>query len=243
MKRRKGFTLIELLVVISIISLLSSIVFASLSTAKEKARVTGAIKFNASLFNILGANAKGYWNFNEGSGTVFNDIAENHTGSVGGSPTPSWSADTPTGSGSSLLFSGNGYIVTSGTITTPGPNITISAWVKTTTMGDQTIFSVRGGGNIFFGTTGGKLYVYINNSNSASMVSSGTIADGKWHHVAWSSDGSKSVIYIDGKIDSTVNRTSTAVSGITAYIARDVEYPATYNGLLDDVAIYAQSIF
>lgn len=38
MKRKKGFTLIELLVVISIISLLSSIVLASLNTARSKAR-------------------------------------------------------------------------------------------------------------------------------------------------------------------------------------------------------------
>lgn len=36
--RKKGFTLIELLVVISIISLLSSIVLASLNTARSKAR-------------------------------------------------------------------------------------------------------------------------------------------------------------------------------------------------------------
>lgn len=34
----KGFTLIELLVVVAIISLLSSVVFASLNTAREKAR-------------------------------------------------------------------------------------------------------------------------------------------------------------------------------------------------------------
>ncbi|MFZ3011486.1 MAG: type II secretion system protein [Minisyncoccia bacterium] len=36
--RTKGFTLIELLVVVAIISLLSSVVFASLNSAREKAR-------------------------------------------------------------------------------------------------------------------------------------------------------------------------------------------------------------
>lgn len=242
MKKSKGFTLIELLVVISIISLLSSIVMASLNSSREKARITGGQKFNASLYNIIGAEVEGYWDFDEGTGSTFSDRTGLHTGLGAGSPLPAWTTDTPTGKGSALSFSGTANIPTAGTVSTPTARVTISAWIKNNSASNQPIFSVRGGGNIFFGLTGGKLYVYVNNSNIQSMVSNAIVTDNKWHHVAWTSDGAKSVIYIDGKIDNTVARTSTAVPAVMAYIGRDVEYSVTLLGLVDEVAMYGETL-
>lgn len=52
-EKEKGFTLVELLVVISIISLLASIVFASLNSARAKARDARAISDFRNIKNAL----------------------------------------------------------------------------------------------------------------------------------------------------------------------------------------------
>ena len=64
-KLNRGFTLIELLVVISIVSLLASVVMASLNTARDKAKAAVTLQFDTSMYHTYGAGR--YENYGTGS--------------------------------------------------------------------------------------------------------------------------------------------------------------------------------
>lgn len=62
-KNNKGFTLIELLVVVAVISLLSSIVFASLSSARSKSKDSFIKEEVSQLTNLMALNYSDYGSF------------------------------------------------------------------------------------------------------------------------------------------------------------------------------------
>lgn len=104
-QKNKGFTLIELLVVISIISLLSTIVLASLNTARDKAQLA---KFKEDLKSVRTAlvlyrdNNNGAWppSMDNIYGPLSDVTSELYNAGLLGSPTFTnpllWSAMRPT---------------------------------------------------------------------------------------------------------------------------------------------------
>lgn len=85
MNTKKGFTLIELLVVIAIIGILSSVVLASLATARSKGSDAGvksnlnSIRSQASLYYDTNGNSFGAANTDcTAGGTVFSDASVAH---------------------------------------------------------------------------------------------------------------------------------------------------------------------
>jgi len=128
-KASRGFTLIELLVVISIISLLSSIVYAFLSGARESARIAAGMQFDASVLHGIGDQLIGEWKFDDNSNPTLDTSGFNNNGTVNNAI---WN--------SSGGYNNRGFYnfdQTNNSITIPinsiSNELTITTWVKNTT--------------------------------------------------------------------------------------------------------------
>ena len=254
-----GFTLIELMVVISIISLLASIIFASLSTAREKARLAVAAQFQATLYHTVGFAPGAYWKFDEGSGSTALDSSGNGwTGNLTGATWVSGIGNTPTGQGSALSFLGTSgsyvdvpYTSTSdfGNITTPGSGgFTMAAWFKAASLPPSTnegyiIFAPGFHEGLYMAKATGNFgaILWFSDNTPYNIDSGISINDSKWHYVAMSVNDplSKWTIYLDGKAvgGGTYVKALKNYSGNTSYrIAGINSYDVA--GIIDDPMIF-----
>jgi len=207
-----GFTLIELLVVISIIALLSSVVLAALSGAREKGRIAGITLFAENIYQTHGADAIAYWNFNEGTGNLSQypngadnlkpalDLSGNNRTLVANSTVNRENSTVPAGSGSALsLKKKSGWAqVTHMTGSDLQPSgLTASLWINFTELTNSS------GAILYVGNQNGMTHtdmdLTVNKSDTSSGyafysprnygdldISFGTLDTGKWHNIAYS---------------------------------------------------------
>ena len=248
MRFSKGFTLIELLVVISIISLLSSVVLSSLSSAREKARITAGRQFSASTYRALGDQAVGAWDFEEGSGTSATDsTGGGNTGTISGATYSNDTYATP-GSNYSLSFASGQVVILPNSLGISNTNFTITMWVKTTSSAGQmyTMGNAGGGDGFRFGLSGGVIsYLIGNGGYNETSCGSRTVNDGKWHHIAGVFDRSALTFrcYVDGAAAGS-NTLSSFWANMNDSAPR-IGAPVcctNYVGQLDDVRVFALNL-
>ena len=248
--KRVAFTLVELLVVIAIIGLLSSVAVVATSKARDKAKLASSQSFEASVYRAAGAEIVGEWLFNEGSGTVVNDTSGNGYGGTATNMT--WSAGINGGAGS---FSGSSYVTLGSDAALNPENFTITAWVKPGDFSgyynyiysnsrdccgvyngiDFHIAKNTLGGAIWNGTVSWVV------SNPAARISNAPV----WTFVAFSYNGSKLALYINGHLVKTEN------SGLG--VGQPASFPAriggmgafpnlSMHGLIDQVRLYGTAV-
>jgi prepilin-type N-terminal cleavage/methylation domain-containing protein len=246
-QHQQGFTLIELLVVISVISLLSTVVLASLNSARLKAQKAAGLNFSSSIHHALGAYAVGQWDFNGLNGsTAYDESGSSRNGTVSNA---SLSSDTPTGNGYSLLFTGTNsevQVANSSDFRFGTGDYAFSFWVKHTAVTSYNTYFESGswGGNtlILRQDDANTLMVYLNGVVGYAYSFSPQV--GQWYHIALTRDNGVRRIYINGaqlgaSMADTFDISPTAVLKIGSSVHTDGQ---RLNGYMDNFRIYNRSL-
>jgi prepilin-type N-terminal cleavage/methylation domain-containing protein len=257
-KSLTGFTMIELLVVMGIIGLISSIVLVNigLPRQKQKAGIAKVLDFSHSVQNILGIEAVGIWEFDEGSGTVATDRSGyRNNGTISGA---TYATDTPQRMvGSSpgkyaLRFNGTSDYLDAGNGTSLNSTgtITIEAWVKANQIAWSSFVSKRynsdgavlNGGYGLGMNNGGAPLFQIDNMITAVTSFGSVLSVDTWYHLVGVADGTKVYLYQNGVIKDKQTYSSYTNSSFNLTIGRSGGGYEFFNGLIDEVRIYKQAL-
>ena len=261
MKQDKSFTLIELLVVIAIIGLITSVslVAIDLPGQRQKARFAKSLEFSSSIQSAWGAEAVGVWSFDDCGSDGSTPVTLQDTSGYKNNGTNNGAicrTDTPqkvvgpSPGKYALSFDGVYDNVVTGNMNISGA-VTVSFWAKEAVWDSQNSavekYTWTSGFNGFaLRSVSGKWRFYLaNNSSSLILDAPSTASAGVWHFIVGTSVSGSHNLYIDGIV---VSKDASAFS-----VTNDPAEPVNigqrphgvvgyFNGLIDEVRIYAQAL-
>jgi prepilin-type N-terminal cleavage/methylation domain-containing protein len=246
---KKAFTLIELVTVIAIIGLLSTVAIVVTGSSRAKAKLAAGQGFETAVYHAVGDQLIGEWLFDEGSGTTARDTSGN--GRDGSLAAATWTTGIK---GGALTFNNSGY-VSLGTDAALNPSVfTITAWIKPGDFSGSYNYIYSNARDCCGAYKGLNFFLYQNilagtiwNTGAASISSIAKISnDPVWTFVAFSYDGNKMSLYINGHLDNTYATTlgvgSPAQTG--NYIGALAPYAGGlgFVGSIDQVRIYGGAV-
>ncbi len=190
-------------------------------------------------------NLVSWWKFDEGSGTTAYDSAGTNHGAIYGAQ---WIASPIDGA---LSFDGVNDYVDCGnneSLQITGTEISLSAWVKWDSADNWSTIAMKASDESW--RDGYGLYAHSDNTVNfyvtqwnVNVASKSFTADGLWHHVVGTYDGSNVRIYVDageGTPDSYTGSISNANHSLE--IGRGIYNAYNFDGLIDDVRIYDRAL-
>ncbi len=248
-RHKKAFTLIELLTVISIIGILSTIAMVNMKGSSDKAKFAASQSFDASIYRSSGDQLIGEWLFDEGSGTAAKDTSGNRRdGAIAGA---TWTAGM---SGKALNFATGSYVSLGSDGVLNPPVFTITAWVKPGDFSGSYAYIYSNArdccgayNGIDLRLAANKVLATIWNGGAAQLWGNSIVSNNPvWSFIAFSYDGNKMAIYVNGKLDVTrttalgVGSPASADSYIGAMGTGYTAYDMT--GSIDQVRLYGSAI-
>ncbi len=235
---KRGFTLIELLVVVSIISLLSSIVFSSVNTSRDKAVITAGLQFenqiHKKLYNCLVAQ----YDFE-----TTNDSELGIDSSGYGNDGTNYGATSVAGinGGRAAEFAGTDFIrILNNDQMSLMDNLTIASWVKWDGGGNDNMVINKEGSAYEYRVRNGFVNLATNSWTWRGGVSSPVKAN-EWSHVLISHEyPGRQKIFIDGIQTFQTNSNGSinqSLDNITIG-ARSDGSSSHFGGVIDNVRIY-----
>ncbi|MFA6198746.1 MAG: LamG domain-containing protein, partial [Patescibacteria group bacterium] len=220
----------------------------------SKPNLPGVLSYGSNqalspLYNTSGL--VGYWNFDEGTGTVALDSSgNNNTGTIYGPP--AWINGKV---GKALVFNGTTNYVSAGNGSAVNitSSLTLATWAMLTSQSIVGTFISKGNYNA--GRAGYVFYpmysppkfgvgVELQGVSPANLLTpSYTLDFNQWYFVAITRDGSKTSIYVDGSLVAQQSATGAIITNTdNLTIGNDSGLAYPHKGYLDDVRVYNRAL-
>ncbi len=198
---------------------------------------------------VITRGIAGWWPFDESQGLVAAGAAGTNTGHLVGFTSPRWLQGQL---GRALAFDGassNAVVISNAPALNPGQQISLSAWIYSYTAGSaqpETIISKDAGGLSQYSLSIEKQGL-VRFTLGASILTGGTkIVPNTWTHVLASYDGRIMRVFINGTAEPGSLGRSGSIAAAEAPVrigsTANAKQPNAFNGLLDDVRIYARAL-
>jgi RHS repeat-associated protein len=182
---------------------------------------------------------------------AMNGTSTDSVGGLNGFDT-AMSYSTTTGvSAQGAAFNGSTSKINIGAVASGTVNLSVGAWVKTTSSYQEWIIGQNDvgpmNGQWAFGILSGKVFFYTEGGGSGNGLISGNISvnDGTWHYVGASQNGATYSIYVDGVLD--VQKTSGAPVSYDPTLAAGIGYDRReaayyFNGDIDELGVWSTTL-